>query len=109
MKQMFQFFCKQWHWWNSSTCVNKGIVACLSMADLVFSWGGGAVFQKNSKIWSTFFRSTKLIFRALPEHYKDLILNKNFAPQVFVQNKKNLILKKQVKKQFLSIFWKFLT
>ena len=45
---------------------------CLShaVADVGFSrGGGGADFQKKSKILTTFFfRSTKLIFRALPKH-----------------------------------------
>ena len=34
----------------------------------------GRIFRNFSKILSTFFRTTKLIFRALPEHYKDPIL-----------------------------------
>ena len=41
-----------------------------------------AEFQKNSKFLSTFFRSTKLIFRALPKHSKDPVLVKFSAPHI---------------------------
>ena len=49
-------------------------------ADLGFSRGGGADFQK---ILTTFFffRSTKLIFRALPKHCFAPILAKFSAPE----------------------------
>ena len=43
----------------------------LAGADLGFSRGGGGrvFFKKCWKIILTFFMSTKLIFRALPEHF----------------------------------------
>ena len=61
-------------------------------ADLGFS-RGGRIFKKLSKILTTFFfffRSTKLIFRALPKHCFAPILAK--------------FLKKQSKKPFLGTF-----
>ena len=60
-------------------------------ADLSFSRGGGWIFKKNSKILSTFFRSTKSIFRALP----------NFSWSNFCAVRK--ILKKRPK---FSIYWR---
>ena len=55
-----------------------------SGADLGFSRGGGADFQKifqNFDDLFFFFRSTKLIFRALPKHCFAPILAKFSAPQ----------------------------
>ena len=40
----------------------------------------GQILKKNSKILSTFL--------TLPEHYKDPILTKNFAPQAIFLKKK---------------------
>ena len=73
-------------------------------ADLGFSRGGGRIFKKISKILTTFFffRSTKLIFRALPKHCFAPILAKFSAPQANFW-------KKKVKKPFLGTFWKILT
>ena len=51
---------------------------------------------------STFFRTTKLIFRALPEHYKDPILTFFFAPQANLKQNKS-------KMQFLGTCWKILS
>ena len=77
----------------------------LDGADLGFSRGGGRIFEKISKILTTFFfffRSTKLIFRALPKHCFAPILAKFCAPQAnFWKNSK--------KKPFLGTFWKILT
>ena len=42
---------------------------------------GVAVFQKNFENFVKLFGSTKLIFRALPEHYNDPHLAKISAPQ----------------------------
>ena len=36
--------------------------------DFLEGGGGGRIFKKLSKILTFFFRSTKLIFRALPKH-----------------------------------------
>ena len=58
------------------------------------SWGGGGGFRK--KFSRTFFRSTKLIFWALPNQYKDPILTKLFVPQASFS--KNFIM------HFLEIF-----
>ena len=58
-------------------------------ADLGFSRGGGADFQKIFQNFDDlfFFRSTKSIFRALPKHYFALILAKFSAPQAkFLKN-----------------------
>ena len=45
-----------------------GILLFCSGADLGFSRGGGRIFKKFSKILTTFFfRSIRLIFRALPK------------------------------------------
>ena len=58
--------------------------ASLSGADLGFSRGGGADFQKifqNFDDLFFFFRSTKLIFRALPKHCFGPTLAKFSAPQ----------------------------
>ena len=56
-----------------------------SGADLGFSrggGGGGADFQKKMKNFDElFFRSSKLIFRALPKHCFAPILAKLCAPQ----------------------------
>ena len=43
--------------------------------------GGGVGFSKRKIKLKNFFRSTKLIFRALPKHYKDPILDNFSAPQ----------------------------
>ena len=43
--------------------------------------GGVRIFKNISKVLPTFFRSTKLTFRALPKPYKDSILAKTSAPQ----------------------------
>ena len=52
--------------------------------NLELSRGGG--FSKNLNFFESygdFFRSTKLIVRALPKHYKDpSLIFKNFATQV---------------------------
>ena len=66
--------------------------------------GGGRIFKKKiSRIFKNFqefcrpsFKSTKLIFRALPKHYKDPVLAKI--------KKRN-----RPKKAFLGTFWKTLT
>ena len=49
-------------------------------ADLGFSRGGGD-FEKFSKFCRSFFRSTELIFRALPKHGLVRVLAKFSAPQ----------------------------
>ena len=50
-------------------------------ADLGFS-RGGRIFKKCSKVLTAFFfRSTKLIFRGLPEHFFAPILAKFSTPQ----------------------------
>ena len=58
-------------------------VAPLAGADLGFSRGGGADFQKIFQNFDDlfFFRSTKLIFRALPKHCFAPTLAKFSAPQ----------------------------
>ena len=78
----------------------------LTILLIVLSRGGsrifsrGAGFQKISKILTTlFFRTTKLIYRALPKYYKDSIMTKNSAPQAKCE-------KKRTKKEFLDTFWK---
>ena len=70
-------------------------------ADLGFSRGGGRIFKKFSKILTTFFfRSTKLIFRALPKHCFAPILAKFSAPQAnFWKNSQ--------KSRFWALFEKF--
>ena len=73
-----------------------------SGADLGFSRGGGRIFKKFSKILTTFFffRSTKLIFRALPKHCFAPILAKFSAPQAnFSKNSQ--------KSRFWALFEKF--
>ena len=50
-----------------------------------------------------FFRSTKLIFSALPNQYKNLIFTKHSAPQA------NVWKKDRPKKAFLGTFYKILT
>ena len=52
-------------------------------ANLGFSHGrgGGGLAKKNSTIRQPFFRSTKLIVRALPKHYKGPILANFLAAQ----------------------------
>ena len=72
-------------------------------ADLGFSRGGGRIFKKISKILTTFFffRSTKLIFRALPKHGFVPILAKFFAPQAKFWKKQA---KKGVFRHFLENF-----
>ena len=68
--------------------------------------GGSRIFsrgvfpKKFQKFCRLFFRSTKLIFRAIPENYNNLILTKKFAP--YAQAK---FLKKQVK---YTVFGHFL-
>ena len=47
----------------------------------VFSRGGGGFSKYFGKFCPTFFRSTKMIFRALPKHYKDRVLSKFSAQQ----------------------------
>ena len=47
-----------------------------------FSRGGGGFLKKKNEIFlDLFFRSTKLIFWALPNHYQGTILTKFSAPQ----------------------------
>ena len=59
--------------------------------------------EKILKLFSTFFfRSTKLIFGALPNHYKEPNLTKFSAPQETLK-------KNRPKKAFLCTFWKMLT
>ena len=58
-----------------------------------FLEGGGGWFSKLSKILSTFFRSTNVIFRALPEHL--------YRPYF---DKKKTILKNQVKNSVFAHF-----
>ena len=73
-----------------------------SGADLGFSRGGGADFQKKIENFDDlfFFRSTKLIFRALPKHCFAPVLAKFSAPQAN--------LKKTVKKAVIwPLFEKF--
>ena len=70
------------------------------------SLGGSAEFQKifeNFVDLFFFFRSTKLIFRALPKHLKDPVVAKICK---FVRRRK--ILKKKVKKGVLGAFRKIL-
>ena len=72
----------------------------------IFSGGReGRFSKKNQKIcrpFSFFFKSTKFIFWALPNLYKDPILTKFTAPQAnFWKNRP--------KKAFLGTFWKILT
>ena len=55
-------------------------------AELGFS--GVADFQKFCEILSTIFRSTKLIYRALPNHYKVSISTKFSAPQASKKNRR---------------------
>ena len=55
---------------NNLTIVNTFIHHILQGADLGFSRGGGADFQKNFENFYDLFRSTKLIFRALLKHLK---------------------------------------
>ena len=75
---------------------------------LGFSRGaGGFGFSNFIDIFYFCFRSTKLNYRALTNHYKDLILSKFSAPQAklgFFE-----ILKKQDEKGVLGTFWKILT
>ena len=47
----------------------------------IFSRGGGGFSKKFPKFWRPFFRSTKLIFRALPNHCFAPILAKFNPPQ----------------------------
>ena len=54
---------------------------------------------------STFFKTTQLIFRALPKNYEDPDLVKFSAPQAKKKAKGSL--KKQAKKRFLALFGKF--
>ena len=65
-------------------------------ADLGFSRGGGGGFSK--KFTTFFFRSTKLIFRALPKHCFGPILWLNFP-------RGRQIFEKTVKR---AVFWHFL-
>ena len=70
-------------------------------ADLEFSRGGGGFSKNFPKFWRLFsFRSTKLIFRALPKHCFAPILGKFCAPQAnFWKNSK--------KSRFWALFEKF--
>ena len=77
----------------------KKVFMC-SWADLGFSREGGGIFKKFCR---PFFRSTKLIFRALPKHCFVHILAKFSAPQAKFKKKK------QARKAFLGTFWKMLT
>ena len=78
-------------------------------ADLGFSRGGGGgvadfqkIFENFDDLFFLFFRSIKLIFRALPKHGFVPILAKFFASQAkFWKNRS--------KKAFLGTFWKILT
>ena len=79
-------------WWFFSTQVRGG--------SRIFS-RRGRISKNFSKNLSTFFRSTKLIFRALPEHYKNPILKQKYAQIWQIFENKN-----QVKSQFLGTFWK---
>ena len=73
-------------------------------ADLGFSRGGGAGFQKNVKNFDDlFYKSTKLIFWAFRNHYKDPGLAKCSTPQTkFWKNY-------MPKKTYLGAFSKFWT
>ena len=62
--------------------------------------GAGADFQKN---FVDFFRTTKLIFRALPNLYKDPVFAKTSAPQAKFRKKKQD--KKCVIRPFFGKFW----
>ena len=94
-----------WLWKNGYVFDNKrkSLEWCQPGADLGFSRGGGADFQKIfQNFHDLFFRSTKLIFRALPKHCFAPILDKFCAPQAnFWKNSQ--------KKPFLGTFWKILT
>ena len=68
--------------------------------------GVSRIFSRRSgfkkKFLGLFFRSTKLIFRVLPKHYKIPVLAKNSVPQAKFE-------KSRPKKAFLGTFSKMLT
>ena len=65
--------------------------------------GVSRIFSRRSgfkkKILGLFFRSTKLIFRALPKHYKIPVLAKNSVPQAKFEKKQA---KKGVSRHFFE-------
>ena len=77
-----------WLMHNIIKCRNTERVSFLCRADLEFSRDGGADFQTFIENFADlFFRSTKMIFRAHPEHYKDPILtHKNSAERKLLNN-----------------------
>ena len=59
----------------------KKMICSSAGADLGFS-RGRRIFKNFSKILSTFFRSTELIFRVLPKHCLVPVFAKFSAPHV---------------------------
>ena len=60
-----------------------------SRADVGFSreGGGGGGFSKSDENFDDFFRPTKLIFLAFPNHYKDPHFNQIFRAAVIIRKK----------------------
>ena len=104
---MFSFFPKPIRYELKGQSEHSGL--CSDTRTVLFRGGSrifprwGMIFNKLSKIFLTFlFRSTKLIFRALPNHCFATILAKfwNFV------RRRQIVEKNRPEKAFLGIFWK---